>query len=340
MPSSKSIGRLRFLSKVFGAALALCLGLRQFSVFFLHKNNNNNNPSSIPQLREAQTAIPAKIWQTWYTSAVGLGEQEKHRTLSWLDKNPRYQYELVTDQAAESLVERHYFHGNDLLLAETFLALNDTILKADFLRYLIILAEGGLYTDIDVECYQPIDEWLPLDLREKAAVIVGIEADRQPVEKDLTLYYDRRKHIWGINNWTFMAKRGHPFLRRVAETVARNLRALAEQQGTSLAAIDVSYKQVIDTTGPRAFTAAFLQHASQATGKKFTSADATMLDRPMVVGDIVILPIRAMSTAEADRADGDGARSNSWPAVLFHHSVGSWKKTHFAKPDPTSDSPG
>lgn len=329
MPSSNLIGRLLFVAKVFGAALALFIGLRQLNEFF-------RNPS-ILQLPE-EKAIPKKIWQTWHTSAARLGEQEKQRTLSWLDKNPEYQYELVTDQAAESLIKRHFPH--DSLLRDTFLALNDTILKADFLRYLLILAEGGLYADIDVECYQAIDEWLPVDLRGKAGGIVGIEADRQPVENDVKLYYDHRKHIWGINNWTFMAKRGHPFLRHVAETVARNLRTTAEQQSTGLAGIDVSYKQVIDTTGPRAFTAAFLQYASKATGKSFTSADATMLDKPMMIGDIVVLPIRAMSMAEADRADGDGARSKSWPAVLFHHSVGSWKKTHFARPDSASESLG
>ena len=331
MLSSNLISKLFLVSKVFGAALALFIGLREFSEFF-------HNSSTPYQPLEDKAVIPKKIWQTWHTSAARLGEQEKQRTFSWLDRNPDYQYELVTDQAAKSLVERHF--ANDFLLGDTFLSLNDTILKADFLRYLLILAEGGLYADIDVECYRKIDEWLPLDLKEKAGVIVGIEADRKPVENDVKLYYDHRKYIWGINNWTFMAKRGHPFIRYVAETVARNLRAIAQQQSTGLAGVDASYKQVIDTTGPRAFTAAFLQYASKATGRSFTSADATMLDKPMVVGDIVILPIRAMSTAEADRADGDGARSKSWPAVLFHHSVGSWKKTHFARPDPTSDSPG
>lgn len=61
-------------------------------------------------------------------------------------------------------------------------------------------------------------------------MIVGIEADRKPVENDVELYYDYREYIWGITNWTFIAKRRYPFMRFVAETVAMNLVKVAEKQ--------------------------------------------------------------------------------------------------------------
>ena len=69
-------------------------------------------------------------------------------------------------------------------------------------------------------------------------------------------------------------------------------------------------------------------------GRRITGEDASMLEEPKAFGDVVVLPIRAMSTAEADRADGDGARSRAWPAVLFHWSVGSWKGSHAVQLEP------
>lgn len=322
-----SNSKLLLAVKLFGAAIIVLIGLRQL-------RGTSADPFKSFGLSSPPVEIPPKIWQTWHTPAALLADEDRTRVASWHKANPGYRYELITDETADGFVRHHY--AQDALLRDTFLGLNDTILKADFLRYLIILAEGGVYADLDVECYQSIDTWLPFELQEKAGVIVGIEADRKPVENDIKLYSDYRVHIWGINNWTFLAKRGHPFMRLVAETVARNLQALAKEQDRELSGIELSYKQVIDTTGPQAFTAAFLKYASQITGKPFTPADATMLDKPKMVGDIVVLPIRAMSRTEADRVDGDGARSKDWLPVLFHWSVGSWKGTHFVKSESES----
>lgn len=318
--------KLLLVAKLFGVAIIVLIGIRQL-------RGTSSDLLSNLRLSSPSERIPRKVWQTWHTPAALLANGDRSRVRSWHKVNPGYRYELITDEAAEGFVRHHF--AQDVLLRETFLGLNDTILKADFLRYLIILAEGGVYADLDVECYQSIDTWLPLELRGKAGVIVGIEADRKPVENDIKLYSDYRDHIWGINNWTFLARRGHPFMRLVAETVARNLRAIAKEQDRGISSIELSYKQVIDTTGPQAFTAAFLEYASRVMGTAFTPADATMLEEPKLVGDIFVLPIRAMSTAEADRADGDGARSKDWLPVLFHWSVGSWKGTHFVKPEPS-----
>jgi len=273
--------------------------------------------------------FPRKIWQTWHTPAVLLAAEDKERARTWQERNPRYRYELLTDRGAESFVGQ--FFANDTFIRETFLCLTDTILRADFLRYLVLLAEGGIYADVDVECKASIDDWIPASLRGETGVVLGIEVDRVPVENDRKLYLDYRDYIWGITNWTIMSKGGHPFMRFVAETVAKNLCELAQKQGKTLSTMELSYKEVVDSTGPRAFTEAFTAYASGATGTNISFLNATMLEEPKLIGDILLLPIRAMSTAEADREDVQGAHSQAWPAVLFHWSAGTWKKTHFQK---------
>ena len=309
-------------AKVLGVALIFVVGVRQLLIAF----------SVLPSSSER---IPEKLWQTWHTPAALIQDQEKARVRSWLEKNPGYRYELVTDRAAENFVRDQF--SNNGLLRDTFLGLNDTVLRADFLRYLTILAEGGVYADIDVECYQSVQTWLPAELWDTAGVVVGIESDRNPVENDVKLYSDYRSRIFAINNWTFMAKRGHPFMRLVAESVAKNLQTIAKEQNRTLSGIELSYKQVIDSTGPGAFTVAFLEYVSNIVGTKITYSDVTMLEEPKLTGDVVVLPIRAMSKVEADREDGDGARSKVWPSVLYHWSFGSWKGTHFIAPEPKPD---
>ena len=275
--------------------------------------------------------IPKKVWQTWHTSAILLGDEERERARTWQEKNPHYQYELLTDHGAESFVRRHF--ADAPLIRDTFLNLTDKILRADFMRYLVLAAEGGVYADLDVVCQEPIDTWIPPAFHGKTGVVVGVENDRLPVENDANLYYDYRKYIWGINNWTIMCKAGHPFMWFVAESVARNLLEMARKQYRTLGTMKLSYKEVIDSTGPRAFTDAFFAYASRVTGKKFTHKDATMLEEPKLIDDILILPIRAMSTAEAEREGVEGAHSKDWPAVVFHWSVGSWKSNHLQRPE-------
>ena len=286
---------------------------------------SSNSPYAVGQ------EIPKKVWQTWHTSAILLGEEERERARTWQEKNPHYQYELLTDHGAESYVRRHF--ADDLLIQDTFLNLTDKILRADFMRYLVLAAEGGVYADLDVVCQEPIDTWIPPAFQGRTGVVIGVENDRQPVKNDADLYYDYRKYIWGINNWTFMCKAGHPFMRFVAQSVARNLREMARKQYRTLGTMKLSYKEVIDSTGPRAFTDALFAYASRVTGKKFTHKDATMLEEPKLIDDILILPIRAMSTAEAERDEVEGAHSKDWPAVVFHWSVGSWKSDHQQRPE-------
>ena len=289
---------------------------------------------AIPRLRPKpieEKSIPQKIWQTWHTPATSLADEDRDRVTTWHEKNPHYQYELVTDRGAETFVRNHF--ATDPLVRDVFLNLTDAILRADFLRYLLLLAEGGVYADLDVECKEPIDTWVPLTFQGKANVVLGIEVDRKPVENDVKLYYDHREYIWGITNWTLMAKRGHPLLRFVAETVANNLLNVASKQGKTLSTMQLSYKEVIDATGPRAFTEAFLAYASETTGTQVTYLNATMLEESKLIDDVLLLPIRAFSMSEASRSGIEGARSEGWPTLVYHWSAGTWKKTHFQRPE-------
>ena len=97
-----------------------------------------------PPLSSNDSGIPKKIWQTWHHPAISLNETEKERVQTWLTLNSDYRYELLTDASATSFIQRHYGTGDLKWVGDVYLALNDTILKADFLRYLVLHASGGV----------------------------------------------------------------------------------------------------------------------------------------------------------------------------------------------------
>src|SRR5208282_2405070 len=97
---------------------------------------------------------------------------------------------------------------------EAYSALPLAILKADYFRYLILLARGGIYADIDTEVLKPAHQWLPeTSPANTVALIVGIEAD--PTREDWNLWYSRRIQFC---QWVMRSKVGHPV---VLDTVIR-----------------------------------------------------------------------------------------------------------------------
>ena len=113
---------------------------------------------------------------------------------------------------AEILVSLLY--GTVPQIIEAYSALPLPILKADYFRYLILLARGGIYADIDTEALKPAHQWLPeTSPANTVGLIVGIEAD--PTRDDWNLWYSRRIQFC---QWVMRSKVGHPV---VLDTVIR-----------------------------------------------------------------------------------------------------------------------
>ena len=127
-------------------------------LIFLHLTTNSYSPIVSTANRAQQplssnttdhsSGIPKKIWQTWHTPAVLLKDVDKQRVRTWQEQNSGYRYELLTDAAAENFVREHYTSEESKWIGDIYLELTDKILKADFLRYLVLYASGGVRTPI------------------------------------------------------------------------------------------------------------------------------------------------------------------------------------------------
>ena len=101
--------------------------------------------------------IPAVIHQTWKTLKIPQWAQKWHR--SWKKYNPTYIHVLWSDKDNFSFIKTYY--PQFLSLYKQFPV---KIQKVDFVRYLLLYHYGGIYADLDFECFKPLDVFLPYSL--------------------------------------------------------------------------------------------------------------------------------------------------------------------------------
>lgn len=98
------------------------------------------------------------------------------------------------------------------------------ILQADFFRYLILFARGGVYADLDTIALQSVGYWMDkigAARREHFGLMIGVEADAVG-NLGWQQWYAREMQLC---QWTIVAKPGHPALATmIASVTADTLR--------------------------------------------------------------------------------------------------------------------
>ncbi|KAH8589030.1 hypothetical protein B0O99DRAFT_637904 [Bisporella sp. PMI_857] len=258
------------------------------------------------------TAIPERIW--YKLGPRGVTKKAQEWIDSCLHKNPTYKSEFMTDLSGDAYVKEKFSHRPDIV--EAFLALPFPILKADFLRYLLLFNEGGIYSDLDVSCEDtPIRDWIPAQYKKDASIVVGWEFDvgwKGPFVRQFA-------------TWTIMARPGSPHMSMVLDDILEALREKTKEHNTTIA--DMTWSMVgdvVDLTGPRRMTRGILKSLKATLGDKFNEEDIAGLSEPKLVGDVLILPgySFALSSNHYKPEDTQG------PALVTHHYDGSWKNDH------------
>lgn len=269
--------------------------------------------------------FPQKVWQTWKIDAAGLDAKDAVRVRTWTTKNPKYRYELLTDDNALSYVKHHYGPAgiNRPDIVHVFETLNAKIIKADLLRYLVMYIEGGLYADIDVECLKPIEHFIPNRYDEKDIdMVIGIETD-MPDFKDHPVLGQKSQSFC---QWTFMGKARLPVMMRLIENIMAWLNGVAKKQDRPISQIELDFDEVLIGTGPSAFTSAVLAEMSAQTGKTVGWEEFSgMLDSKVVAG-VLVLPSESFAAGTGHSASGN---HDGKSALIKHHfHASSWPTNH------------
>lgn len=297
-----------------------------------------------PNLTTHLAHIPPKLWQIYlpFTSSA----IEESEVTSWLVRSPSHAYTMLDAAGAVAFVsklaklgqqryrfpsyrtqraggnhevsaQRHgpYRYDNDgVRLARDavslYYSMTRHVLRVDFLRYLVLALEGGIYADVDVRLVKPIREWVPEEYREQTRLIVGLEADQSPP-------VDGTKYEVQFCQWTLASAANHPALWAMIDRI---LDKVHNKSGLPYYSDD----DVLEITGPAGFTEVIFEHLNYVSGPdaNITWRNLTGMTEPRLFGDILILPIDAFGTGlPHSNASGDDTAQT----LTRHEFRGSWR---------------
>ncbi|KAI5952635.1 hypothetical protein KGF54_003502 [Candida jiufengensis] len=288
---------------------------------------------------------PKTLWQTW---KVGLEDKDfpyKYKVYhdTWVEKNSEYEFNVVTDEKCDQLVSELYKDVPDVVKA--YHTMPKIILKADFFRYLILFAKGGIYSDLDTVSLKSVKDWPSsqseyLGQPNNPGLVVGVEAD--PDREDWADWYARRLQFC---QWTIKSKVGHPMLRELISKIT-TITLIRESTGTLNDILDGKDEgnDVMNWTGPGIFTDHIFQYIniilqSKSNNKKqkveqmIDNNFFMKLEQPVVIDDTMILPITSFSPVDYIM----GAKGTSDPmSLVLHVFSGSWKDSDHSQSNSVS----
>lgn len=289
-----------------------------------------SDPNTVLSLREqlarefpyrVDSVFPSFIWQTWKYTPSDSKFDEKFRTpeATWTEAHPGHIHEVITDKVAALLVKHLY--AKIPLVLDAYNALPKPILKADFFRYLILYARGGVYSDIDTEAIKPVWEWVPETIPYGAyGLVIGIEAD--PDRDDWAAWYSRRIQFC---QWTIRSKPGHPGLQEaIVRITEETLKLKASNK------LFAETESIVEWTGPAMWTDAIYAYMNRALddssdGREHHNIswnDFTGIKAAKRVGDVVVLPITGFSPGQGHMGSEDFDHPT---ACVKHDFEGTWK---------------
>ncbi|KAF1995955.1 glycosyltransferase family 32 protein [Amniculicola lignicola CBS 123094] len=269
---------------------------------------------------DVESKFPAYIWQTWkYQPSQGEFKEEfREAEASWTIHHPSFVHEVITDQVAVHLIRHLYASVPEVI--EAYHALPLPVLKADFFRYLILLARGGIYSDIDTSALKSAADWVPKEVgSDTYGMVIGIEAD--PDRPDWADWYSRRIQFC---QWTIQSKPGHPVL---VDVVANITQETLKRQ--SEGHLNKDHNGIIEFTGPAVWTDTIFHFFNNpdffdmSTSKGNISWEHfTGMKSPKKVGDVIILPITSFSPGIKTMNAGE---EDDPMAFVKHQFEGTWK---------------
>ncbi|KIJ45767.1 glycosyltransferase family 32 protein [Sphaerobolus stellatus SS14] len=271
---------------------------------------------------DPNTKLPARPKTIYQTNDV---QTDSKNTRSWRALNDGYNYRFMNDDEADEWV-RKKFGGSDI--EWTWDHLPHIVMKTDFLRYLLLLVEGGVYSDIDTKCLKSISQWgsdpdVKGELRggEQPGAVIGVEADVGNRE-DWHQWWSRPVQLV---QWTIAFSPGHPILLDTIKRIHDKTKQAQDVLGGALQVIPNEYlaDAVLEWTGPAIFTDATFRFLQIEDGIQWPELRG--LKKPLRVGSVTILPVTGFSPGVGNF----GAQGPDHAQAMVRHDFGgSWKPKH------------
>ncbi|KAH3668568.1 hypothetical protein OGAPHI_002322 [Ogataea philodendri] len=201
--------------------------------------------------------IESSIWQFW-DKDEHVPEEARPLMERWQSVNsPQYTYNYLTLYGVESKLGYCFKDVPEVLKALD--SLPHFQLKYEFMKYLLIYCEGGIYADINTDLFKPVRHWFKQPMVD-TELLVGVQSDHN-ADNWHELY--NRRLTFGTN--IFAAKQYHPFLAkligRITDYILKSQKQIqAADWKKRLETLDVASEPVGSFTGPSMFTDVLLEY--------------------------------------------------------------------------------
>ncbi|GME71324.1 unnamed protein product [Ambrosiozyma monospora] len=257
----------------------------------------------------------------------------KEHVERWRQVNDNYNHQLLTLQEAEDNVVE-FLKPNVPEVVEALRSLPNDRLKYEFLKYLIVYINGGVYASIDTTDIKPLKFWYTSRLIPDR-LMVGVSTDYNDGEWEKL--YNRRL---SFSTSLFKAKSHHPFL---AKLIARITFIIFTQKETiqntnwddSFGNVDANGEPLVSFTGANIFTDTLFEYLNNIDNavyvkvakpvreqrihgpevpenQRFSYKTFTGAIAPTQVDDVLIMPLITFSgyeNARKDTYDDDDSRT-------------------------------
>jgi alpha 1,6-mannosyltransferase len=244
-----------------------------------------------------------------------------------LAKNPGFKYTLLGAKAADDFVNRHFSENHSIL--HVYHALKDPGMKTDLLRYLVMLAEGGVYSDLDTQALKPVDDWIPQHLKGSVKAVIGVEFDQ--LDGDPWVWPgpgpggepSSTRHAVQFCQWTLAATPGHPLFSIMVDETVGAVRKLAAAKESTVSQLLPTVFEVMTTTGPAAWTDVVFRYLQKADASLTSLRQLSNMTQAKLIGDVLVLTIDGFGMGqEHSRSTNDGSIPET--ALIRHNFRHSW----------------
>ncbi|OAA43726.1 Glycosyltransferase, DXD sugar-binding motif protein [Metarhizium rileyi] len=310
------LSRHRFLS-ILVACLALLITLHLWFPPAATPVTSGGSEDNGDAARTRLPHIPPKIWQIFLDPRPDKPGTSRYKyTLSWIAKSGSYSYTMLDTPGAHAAVARLLDYGPQYENAtRTFQAMSRRVMRGDFLRYLLLALEGGIYSDTDTELVRPLHRWVPEENRQQAKLVIGLECDQSPP-------VPRTTYEVQFAQWTMAGQKGHPVFWAMVDKILD----LVAKRTLERAGEDVSFSdnEVLGITGPAGWTEVIYEHLSKEAGRDVTWLDLHGMREPRLFGDTLVLPIDAFGTG---LRHSQASRKTTEQTMVMHYFAGAWRTT-------------
>lgn len=181
-------------------------------------------------------------------------------------------------------MKSHYGDTSDVY--HTYEQLGNAGMGSSLLRYLLLEAGGGIYTDLDTIALKPIDTWVPGHLRSHVRLVVGIIYDQQ----DHAPQKDKAYPLQFAQS-TIAAAPGHPAIHNMISQVVTSMRRPTVQDGVDEAKDRPSNLDISYITGSAVWTKVLFDYLQSINSDLTDIMSFSYLERPTLCGDVLILPV-------------------------------------------------